>query len=335
MQRIALPAALVALAIIGVACVTAIATLPSGATAARTEFVPRAAPPSDASSAATVVHDEVHEPEPSDGAGEPDETQPPEAVAPRSADSLIRAIQDVLDAEAGGATVSVVAMRLVDGRTVSIEGDRVFYAASLFKLAVLYEALRLLSAGEIELADRVQISAAEFAEDLGTGGSLNLDANGGITISDALEAMVTRSDNVTAIALQHHFGGAQIDATLAGLGLTATSVSVPALPTTAGDMARLMAAVVSGQGLSEEAWALGRDLLIRQEMRDATLAGLPPGVTAGAKWGAWSDDGGAGHDVAFVEAPSGTYVLAVLTNQPWAWPLIADISRAVYDALDE
>ncbi|MGH7751968.1 MAG: hypothetical protein ACREN5_04055, partial [Gemmatimonadales bacterium] len=62
---------------------------------------------------------------------------------------LHEAIAAVLGERAG--EFSVVVVRPADGRSAFVDADRVFYSASLFKLAVLYEAGLRLSRGELFL----------------------------------------------------------------------------------------------------------------------------------------------------------------------------------------
>ena len=244
-------------------------------------------------------------------------------------DPLLEAtIADALAPYSGG--FSVVVRRLDDGRSAELNPDAVYYAASTFKLAILYEAERRISAGELALTDRLQLTGADFEEDLGTSGSLQLDGEGTISVGDALFAMITRSDNTTAVAFLHRFGGAKIDGALASLGISKMSVNTTELPVTAADIARLMEALVSGEGLSEAAREHARGLLLGQTTRWGVPSLLPADVPVGNKTGTWP---GATHDVAFVEAPGGTYVIAVLTDGDWAWEPIAAVSAAVYRAM--
>jgi beta-lactamase class A len=225
---------------------------------------------------------------------------------------------------------SVVARRLSDGRGVAVNADRVYYAASLFKLALLYEAERRRSAGTLDFDAALELRDEDIEQDLGTVGALGLGADGTLTLGAAVGAMVTLSDNASAVALLRLLGPATVDRTLAGLGLRDTSVNTRELPTTAADMALLMEAVVRGTGV-DPAWREDMvGLLLRQETRHGIPRLLPPGVRAGNKTGTWP---GATHDVAFVDAPGGLYVIAVLSDRGWDWDPIARVSRAVYDAL--
>jgi len=225
---------------------------------------------------------------------------------------------------------SVAIRRLSDGHETAIDGDRVFYSASLFKLAVLYEVQYRLTRGQLDLAMSLPIGAADIAEDDGTFWSLPFAEDGTISIGAALEAMVTVSDTTTANAFLHLLGHNQIDETLRSLGLKKTSVNDRKLPTTASDMALLMEALYLGRGLDTPERNLARDLLKAQAWRAGIPAGLPGNVISGNKTG---NTEGATHDVAFVEAPGGTYVIAILSDRAWDWRPVEAVSAAVFAVL--
>lgn len=243
-------------------------------------------------------------------------------------DALARAVLAALGDDTE--SYSVVIRRLRDGRGFELNPNREFYAASTFKLAVLYEVERRISTGDLRLDDRLTISGEDAAEDLGTLAALPLAPDGSLTIGDALRAMVTRSDNASAVALLHLVGAANVDATLRRIGAADLSVNTRDLPATAAGMARLMEAIVRGENLSPDARRHARDLLLAQEWREGIPAGLPPGATAGNKTGTWE---GLTHDIGFVEAPGGTYVIAVLSAHGWVWDPIARISAAAWNEL--
>lgn len=242
--------------------------------------------------------------------------------------ALDKTIRDTLGPDVNHYSVSVY--RQADGASASINGNTVYYAASLFKLAVLYEVERQRTDGTLDISGSIALTADDAAEDLGTLSRLGLGAGDSIPIETALKAMVTASDNSTAVALLRTVGASETDTTLRNLGILRMDVNTPLLPTTADDMARLMSAVVNGTGVSKQAAAEMRTLLSEQETRAGIPAGIPTGVTVGNKTGTWD---GNTHDVAFVDAPGGTYVIAVLSDRGWVWPPIARVSRAVYDVL--
>jgi beta-lactamase class A len=257
-------------------------------------------------------------------------TPPPEphvaSVDAREDAGLDAAIRRALGDAAEDA--SVVVKRLTDGAEARWNPDTVYYAASTYKLEVLYEAFRQREQGELDFAERVPMDGRYLAEDLGTISSVPRGEDGTVVVADAVRAMVTLSDNASATMLLDLLGHRTIDATMAGLGLRDSSVNTTDLPTTATDMALLMESIVRGTGLDARAAADMTALLMDQETRSGIPRGVPAGVPVGNKTGTWE---GATHDVAVVFAPAGAYVIAVLTDHSWDWDLITRVSRAVYD----
>src|SRR5512140_307920 len=93
--------------------------------------------------------------------------------------------------------------------------DEPIVTASLYKLGVLLEAERRVDAGELRYDDLITILPEDITED----GSFEA-AGAEMTLDQALEAMITISDNGTAQALWHLLGPENIDVTLqrAGIG---------------------------------------------------------------------------------------------------------------------
>ncbi len=253
----------------------------------------------------------------------------PGVIAEKPAEALQDALEDAVDDVGGGA--SVVVKRLTDGAFAAVNGEESWYAASLFKLAVLYAIERDVASGALHLDDRLYLTDEHFAEDLGTSGWLPFADDGSISLAQALDAMVTVSDNATAVALSQVVGNGLIDKRLADLGLAGTSVNTSDLPTTAADMALLMESIVTGRGISPDTSSHARSLLLAQ----ATREGIPSGVggaTVGNKTGTW---GGATHDVAFVDGPNGRYILAILTDGSWDWGRVSQLAEAVHEAISK
>ncbi len=246
-------------------------------------------------------------------------------------EDLEEALYDAVNSQGGGMSIALI--RLEDGATAAIDGDETWYSASLFKLAVLYEVERQLDAGTIKRSDRLVLTDADLAEDLGTAWDLPIDGAGTVSVEEALDAMVTHSDNSTAVALIRLAGGySQIDTTLKSLGLTGTSVNTEELPTTAADMALLMEALATGKGLKKESAEEVRTLLLDQETRSGIPSGAPEGAKVGNKTGTWP---GATHDVAFIATESGTYILAILSDRSWGWDAVSNATWHIFNALEE
>ena len=237
---------------------------------------------------------------------------------------LDRLVRATLGEDAGH--YGVVVKELARGTGVAINADRVFYAASLFKLAVMYEAYRQHAAGQLSLATKLKVTEAAAAEDLGTMELLGVGVGDRLPVEELLDLMISASDNTASVLLRGALGRPSIDRATRALGLRATSVSSPDLPTAAADMAVLLEAIASGRAVSEAASREMVHLLLQHRVRDRIAAGLPDDAPVGNKTGNWST---ATHDVAIVYAPAGTYVLAVLSDLPDDGGTIADLSRLV------
>ena len=222
---------------------------------------------------------------------------------------------------------SVVVKDLEHGTGVVVNEDREFYAASLFKLAVMYEAYRQAGAGQLALATEIVVTPEAMRENLGTLDKVPLKVGDRLSVARLIELMIVFSDNSSSVLLRDVLGRPRIDQTMRSLGLRTTSVSSPDLPTTAADMVILAEAIATGRGVGQAASREMTQMLRKQSVRGRIPAGLPPAVPVANKTGTWDN---AGHDVAIVYAPSGTYLLVVLSDLTVRDDLIAELSRDVY-----
>jgi beta-lactamase class A len=223
---------------------------------------------------------------------------------------------------------AVVAKRLADGRGAALNPEQVFYAASLFKLPVMHAVFRQRALGLLRFDETLTITPPYLEFQLGT---LRWPLWSEVSIQALLEAMITESDNVAAMLLYDRTGAWNTMQDLRALGLRQTDIATDAMPTSAADMARLLEAIARGQAVDEQASAEMVALLSRQKVNDRLPARLPRGTRVAHKTGNWDN---ATHDVGIVYAPSGPYVLAVLSDLPWVANPIAELSRLVYDAFE-
>ncbi len=251
---------------------------------------------------------------------------PPAFASPRDDAALAALVRSTLSGFEG--EYSVVVRNLEDGRSASLNAGRVYYAASLFKLALLLEAYRQRDAGELDFAELLTLEEKYVEYDLNTLEDLGLEEGDMLTLADALKAMIIVSDTPTAVMVQDKVNPWRVDQTLKSLGITDMSVTTYDLPTTAGDMALLMAAVAAGEGVSEGSRREMLALLLQESIRDGIPSGVPPNLAVAHKSGNFTD---ATHDVALVWGPGGPYVIAVLSDRSWDSRPIAAVSRAVWD----
>ena len=146
------------------------------------------------------------------------------------------AIQERLVAAGGQWSVSVGVPGAPEA-TIALNADRTVLAASLFKLVLLVEALRLQRAGELDLDERLAMTprAVAILRPL----PVTLRVGETMLAAVAVERMITVSSNTGAVLIGERVGWRRSQATVARLGLHATSMASPPM-TTAADMQRLL-----------------------------------------------------------------------------------------------
>ncbi len=202
--------------------------------------------------------------------------------------------------------------------------------ASLYKLGVLAEAERRVDAGDLRYDDVITIEP----EDITLDGSFE-DAGTQLTLDEALEAMITISDNGSALALWRILGGANIDVTLEKAGVKNFHVAFDdtednwATPHAIGTYFTLLA---KRQLISSAASDRMLARLERQQINDRLPAQLPAGVVVAHKTGNLS---GLAHDAGIIYTRSGPRVVVAMTWDAFdedAANFISSIGSLVYSA---
>lgn len=205
--------------------------------------------------------------------------------------------------------------------------------ASLYKLGVLAEAERRVETGELRYSDPVTIEPEDVTDDgsfEGPGVTLTLD--------EALEAMITISDNGAALALWHILGGSNIDATLTKAGMPDFHVAFDdsednaATPHAIGTFFTLLA---KRQLISPAASDRMLARLERQQINNRLPAQLPPGVVVAHKTGNLP---GLTHDAGIIYTKSGPRVVVAMTwdaTDDEADNFISSVGALVYSAVLE
>jgi len=211
----------------------------------------------------------------------------------------------------------------------SHDADTNVTTASLYKLGVLMEAERRVDSGQLRYRDLITIGEDDVTEE----GSV-YEVGAVLSVDDALETMITLSDNGAALALWHLFGGDTIDATLARAGMpdfhvtfdsTGNTVATPrAVGTFFGLLARreLVSAAASERMLAR---------LQRQTINDRLPAALPKHTVVAHKTGNLD---GVAHDAGIIFTPAGERIVVVMTWNAYegANAFIAEIAKVVYGA---
>src|SRR5215207_2867067 len=226
-------------------------------------------------------------------------------------------------------SVSVAVKDLGSGRGAVLSGDREMEAASLFKLLVLYSVFE----AQLPLTSELVITEQARGYDLGT---LELGVGETLSVSEALERMVTISDNSSAIMLGSRIGAPRITRNIAALGLDTTYYSLERMTTSAVDMLRLLELVGRGDAVSASASSEMVHLLLRQRVNDRLPRLLPDGVRVAHKTGNLP---GIVNDVGLVYGQNSTVAVAALisdtTDEAAAAAAIARLALVAHTYFDD
>jgi beta-lactamase class A len=255
----------------------------------------------------------------------PASVPPPDPLRPADflPDSqLEQSIRSLLGDDAG--SYAVVIKNLQTGRGASINAGRIFYAASIFKLFVMYEVFHQQSLGLLDLADELVMTPYYDSYGLGPRETSLCER---LSVSEALNAMMSVSDNAAAVLLQDSVGSGNINQSLAALGLADSRLLLDDLPLTAADVALLLEGIGRGEAVSIGASDQMIALMEAEEFDNGLRAGLPASATLAHKTGNWDN---ATHEAGLVFAPCGTYAIVVLSDLGWNTLLTSQIGAVAY-----
>lgn len=203
-------------------------------------------------------------------------------------------------------------------------------AASLYKLAVMLEVERRVEAGQWSYATAVEIRP----EDVTVDGS-NEYPGTVLTVDDALEEMITYSDNGSALALLRMLGPERVNATLRAVGLgdfhVAESTDDDHI-VTARAVGTFFALLAKGALVSPAASQRMVERLGRQHINDRIPAELPEGTLVAHKTG---DLVGYTHDAGLIGSGGGQLIFVALTegaSEAGARAFIGDAAAIAYES---
>ncbi len=211
--------------------------------------------------------------------------------------------------------------------------DEHVITASLYKLAVMLETERRIDAGTLKYATGITIEP----EDITSDGAFE-PAGTLMTIDDALELMITVSDNGTALALYHLLGPANINDTLQTVGISDFRIAMNEEEDNVGTpraIGQYFTMLAKKQLLSSAASDRMLARLERQKINDRLPAQLPDGVVVAHKTG---NLGFVTHDAGIIYTSFGPRVVVAMT---WDTPegeaidFIANVGSLVYSAILE
>jgi beta-lactamase class A len=208
------------------------------------------------------------------------------------------------------------------------DADAKVTTASLYKLGVLMEAERRVDSGQSRYSDSITIGPDDVTDE----GSA-YEPGAVLSLDDALEAMITVSDNGAALALWHLFGGSAIEASLVRAGLPDVlsfdaEGNTLTTPHATGTFFQLLARKELVSAAASERM-LAR--LERQALNDRLPALLPKQTVVAHKTGNLA---GLTHDAGIIFTPDGPRIVVVMTWDSFdgANAFIAEVGAIVYGA---
>jgi beta-lactamase class A len=227
------------------------------------------------------------------------------------------------------ARMGIYAYHFGTGQVLQLNADQRFRAASLYKLVVLYDAFQRIAAGTLNPDEVLMMSQAALDAEPNAEWPLGTRTS----VACALESMIVISSNAGAAMVLERLGGEpQVTVNARNWGLTEnTEITKERAFTSPRDVAHLLIAIATDQGISPEANAAMRGLLAAQRRNDRIPLPLPLELTVAHKTGELNR---LRHDAGIVYAPSGAYlVVAMVEGAPSdsaARAAILDLSRELY-----
>lgn len=224
-------------------------------------------------------------------------------------------VQQILTANIGSNPISAMVINLKTGQTSSVNADKQFVAASLYKLYVATAVYKLIDEGKI---------------------NYNTSTGNGYSVNQCLQRMITVSDNDCGQVLGTLVGWSDQNPMLAGLGFTGTQLSANSDElTTPHDTSLLFKRLYDGTLLSPNSSAHFLDLLKNQRINNRLPAALPAGTVVAHKTGDLDRNV---HDAGIVYSPAGDYVVTLMSDG-WsditaAAPTLANLSASIYGAVN-
>ncbi|MCC7366981.1 MAG: serine hydrolase [Chloroflexi bacterium] len=238
--------------------------------------------------------------------------------------------------------VGLYVRNLTTGAEASINPNRVFPAASLYKVPIMVEAIRQIRLGRISADQTFVVQKAHW---VGGSGVLQSRVGDAIEVRELLRLLIAESDNIAAMMLIDITGLNNVNQTMRGLGLNATSLAdfraqnanngLGPYVSSPQDMAMLLDTIATGRLVDQQTSDEALKLLSLKQASDLLGEALPWDVKVAHKWG---EIPGARHEAGIILTPKYKYVIVVMTESvdPRGSPsYIRDLSKSVYDFFEQ
>jgi len=271
---------------------------------------------------------------------------------PSTQSTTAQDLQAKLEARVGEfrGDVGIYVRHLGTGAMAAIRADTLFPTASMVKLPLLITLYDQIERGVLDPEAPLTYDDSLFYGEEGDDDIVNKMRPGEtVTLSKLAFFMISISDNTASLWIQGLVGGASVNRWLDEHGFHATRVNSRVEgrrpdweaygwgQTTPREMAELLVMIREGRAVSARASADMYRTLTDIYWDDEALSAIPPTVQVASKQGAVS---ASRSEVLLVNAPTGDYVLCVITNhqedRSWGeenegFVLLRDVSRIVWE----
>ena len=238
--------------------------------------------------------------------------------------------------------VGLFVRNLTTGAEATINPNRVFPAASLYKVPIMVETVRQIRLGRIAPE---QMMLVQRAHKVPGSGVLQSRIGESVPVREVLRLLIAESDNVAAMMLLDLTGLNNVNQTMRGLGLNDTklldyrapgaSEGVGPYATSPADMGLLLDTIGTGRLVDQEASDEALRLLGQKQASDLLGEGLPFNVKVAHKWG---EIPGARHEAGIVFTPQFNYIVVIMTENvdPSSSPtFIRELSKSIYTFFEQ
>ncbi len=247
-------------------------------------------------------------------------------LTPSLKDVMENSLRDAPD------TYGIVIQNLKTGENYFYNEHASFDAASLYKLWVMAETYDQIQKGLLSendtLSQDVQVLNNEF--DIDPNNAEMTEGTVTMSVGDALDKMITISDNYAALLLSEKLTLLSVSLYLTKNNFMESKLGEPPV-TTPYDIAMFFEKLYGGELADSDSTQKMIDLLKKQALNGKIPKYLPPDVAIAHKTGEIDTYT---HDAGIVYSPKGEYVIVIMTdtNSPdETQERIARLSRSVYD----
>ena len=248
-------------------------------------------------------------------------------------------LAEVLRRHVGVSTMTGAYVKnLTTGAQAHVNAERVFPAASLYKLPILAEVVRQVRLRRISPDQELTVGREHWVAGSGV---LQARVGQSLPVRELMRLLVVESDNIAAMMLLDLVGLENVNQTMQGMGLRSTRLTDYRSPgaysgtgpyiTTPADVGLLLEIVATGRLVDPAGSEEALRLLERKQASEWLGEGLPWWVKIAHKWG---DVPNARYDAGIVFTPRSQYVVVAMTeglDPTTSAAYIRDVSRAVFN----